>query len=260
MEKRMPLERDQRRRSRRSINSRPLSATARELERPCFRSDRPGERFEGGAQRGRNCRRNAQQLERSGDSGRSGKNRRAGSRSRRALWRALHAASASFRNRQRGMTAKLDGLLGPGSALPDPAAQKAFDNGKIRRAIIAPACRRLRRNCAPGRPTRRCRGIAASLRFSLGAIGSRPVSGRIGTASSRCWSARFMVSVVALVFAVPLGVAAAIYVSEIARPARSASSNPTSNSSPPFPRSCLGFFGIAVVGQAVRARCRNRIG
>ena len=62
-----------------------------------------------------------------------------------------------------------------------------------------------------------------------------------------------MVSIVALVFAVPLGVAAAIYVSEIAARGEKRLIKPYIEFISAIPSVVLGFFGIAVVGQAVRA-------
>jgi phosphate transport system permease protein len=62
-----------------------------------------------------------------------------------------------------------------------------------------------------------------------------------------------MVSVVALVIAVPLGVSGAIYVSEIAAPAEKSLIKPYIEFISAIPSVVLGFFGIAVLGQAVRA-------
>ena len=62
-----------------------------------------------------------------------------------------------------------------------------------------------------------------------------------------------MVSVVALVFAVPLGVTSAIYVSEVATPGERRFIKPYIEFISAIPSVVLGFFGIAVVGQAVRA-------
>jgi phosphate transport system permease protein len=62
-----------------------------------------------------------------------------------------------------------------------------------------------------------------------------------------------MVSVVALLIAVPLGVSGAIYVSEVAAPAEKSLIKPYIEFISAIPSVVLGFFGIAVVGQAVRA-------
>ncbi len=61
-----------------------------------------------------------------------------------------------------------------------------------------------------------------------------------------------MVSVVALVLAVPFGVAAAIYVSEIASASEKKLIKPYLEFISAIPSVVLGFFGIAVVGQAIR--------
>ncbi len=62
-----------------------------------------------------------------------------------------------------------------------------------------------------------------------------------------------MVSVVALVIAVPLGVGAAIYVNQIATPLEQRLIKPAIEFISAFPSVVLGFFGIAVLGQALRA-------
>jgi phosphate transport system permease protein len=61
-----------------------------------------------------------------------------------------------------------------------------------------------------------------------------------------------MVSIVALLIAVPLGVASAIYVSEIASKLEQRFIKPYIEFISAIPSVVLGFFGIAVVGQAVR--------
>ena len=62
-----------------------------------------------------------------------------------------------------------------------------------------------------------------------------------------------MVSLVALVIAVPLGVGAAIYVNQIATPTEQRLIKPAIEFISAFPSVVLGFFGIAVLGQALRA-------
>ncbi|MEY2541299.1 MAG: phosphate transport system permease protein [Verrucomicrobiota bacterium] len=62
-----------------------------------------------------------------------------------------------------------------------------------------------------------------------------------------------LVSLVALVIAVPLGVSAAIYVSEVAASGEKRLIKPYIEFISAIPSVVLGFFGIAVVGQAIRA-------
>ena len=61
-----------------------------------------------------------------------------------------------------------------------------------------------------------------------------------------------MVSLVALVIAVPLGVGAAIYVNQIARPAEQKLIKPSIEFISAIPSVVLGFFGIAVLGTLLR--------
>src|SRR5437879_12260127 len=62
-----------------------------------------------------------------------------------------------------------------------------------------------------------------------------------------------MVATVALLIAVPLGVCSAIYVSEVAARGEKALIKPYIEFISAIPSVVLGFFGIAVVGQAIRA-------
>lgn len=62
-----------------------------------------------------------------------------------------------------------------------------------------------------------------------------------------------MVSAIALTIAVPLGVGAAIYVNQIASPTEQRLVKPAIEFIAAIPSVVLGFFGIAVLGQALRA-------
>jgi len=62
-----------------------------------------------------------------------------------------------------------------------------------------------------------------------------------------------MVSLIALSLAVPLGIGAAIYVNQIASPREQQLIKPTIEFISAIPSVVLGFFGIAVLGQALRA-------
>ncbi len=61
-----------------------------------------------------------------------------------------------------------------------------------------------------------------------------------------------MVSGVALLLAVPLGIGAAVYVNQIARPQEQKTIKPCIEFISAIPSVVLGFFGIAVLGQALR--------
>jgi len=65
-----------------------------------------------------------------------------------------------------------------------------------------------------------------------------------------------MVAMVALIIAVPLGVAGAIYVSEIASPIEKSLIKPYIEFISAIPSVVLGFFGIAVLGETIRAISR----
>ena len=62
-----------------------------------------------------------------------------------------------------------------------------------------------------------------------------------------------MVSLVALLFAVPLGVGAAIYINQIATETERKLIKPGIEFISAIPSVVLGFFGVAVLGQTLRA-------
>ncbi len=62
-----------------------------------------------------------------------------------------------------------------------------------------------------------------------------------------------LVSTIALFFAVPMGVGAAIYVNQLARPAEQRFIKPCIEFIAAIPSVVLGFFGIAVLGETLRA-------
>ncbi len=68
-----------------------------------------------------------------------------------------------------------------------------------------------------------------------------------------------MVAVVALVIAVPLGVASAIYVSEVASPNEKKFIKPYIEFFSAIPSVVLGFFGIVVVGEAIRTASHSSL-
>lgn len=61
-----------------------------------------------------------------------------------------------------------------------------------------------------------------------------------------------LISLVALIIAMPLGVGAAVYVNQLAHPSESKFIKPCIEFIAAFPSVVLGFFGIAVLGQALR--------
>jgi phosphate transport system permease protein len=65
-----------------------------------------------------------------------------------------------------------------------------------------------------------------------------------------------LVSIVALIIAVPLGVCGAIYVSEVASPIERSLVKPYIEFISAIPSVVLGFFGIAVLGETIRAISR----
>jgi phosphate transport system permease protein len=165
----------------------------------------------------------------------------------------LHGASASFETISAEMTAQLYALLAQAPPLPDPAAQKAFEQWKTRtREYLAglPAASEKLRAWSPDTPIPWYRSISSFL-FGREWVTASFWQDWYGIIPLLVGS--ILVSLVALFFAVPLGVASAIYVSEIATLPEKRLIKPYIEFISAIPSVVLGFFGIAVLGQAVRA-------
>ncbi|HMG04914.1 MAG TPA: phosphate ABC transporter permease subunit PstC [Chthoniobacterales bacterium] len=169
----------------------------------------------------------------------------------------LHEGSASFKSVSAEMTAKLFNLLAQVPPMPDSAGQKAFDQWKTRaRAYLAalPAASEKLRTWSPDAPIPWYRSISSFL-FGREWVTASFWQDWYGIIPLLVGS--IMVSVVALIIAVPLGVASAVYVSEIASRHEKRLIKPYIEFISAIPSVVLGFFGIAVVGQAVRAASQS---
>ncbi|HMJ05172.1 MAG TPA: phosphate ABC transporter permease subunit PstC [Chthoniobacterales bacterium] len=169
----------------------------------------------------------------------------------------LRQGGAAFDTAGAEMTAKLRTLLGETPPLPDPAGAKAFEQWKSRTREYLdglPAASQKLRAWSPDEPVPWYRSISSFL------------SGREWVTAS-FWQDWYgiipllvgsvLVSIVALIIAVPLGVSSAIYVSEIASRHERRLIKPYIEFISAIPSVVLGFFGIAVVGQAVRAASQS---
>jgi phosphate transport system permease protein len=172
---------------------------------------------------------------------------------RTAALASLRGGSANFESVSAGMTAQLYSLLAQAPPLPDPAGQKAFEQWKTRtREYLAglPAASEKLRTWSPDTPIPWYRSISSFL-FGREWVTASFWQDWYGIIPLLVGS--ILVSTVALLFAVPLGVASAIYVSEIASSHEKRLIKPYIEFISAIPSVVLGFFGIAVVGQAVRA-------
>ncbi|CAN5604096.1 hypothetical protein BH18VER1_BH18VER1_06620 [soil metagenome] len=172
---------------------------------------------------------------------------------RAAALQTLTTATARFASIADTMRPALAQLLETAPTMSDPDAQKALAKWQDQvRAYIAglPAAAERLRTWSADAPVPWYRAISAFLfghdwitaSFWQDWYGIRPLL--VGS---------IMVSFVALLLAVPLGVASAVYVSEIATRHEKRIIKPYIEFISAIPSVVLGFFGIAVVGQAVRA-------
>ena len=170
----------------------------------------------------------------------------------KATMATLRAADEKFPTIAAAMKAKIDNLLAAPPALSSPKAQKAFENWKTKTldyVATFPAVAQKLHAWNPDESVPAYRAITSFL-FGTGWITASFWQDWYGIIPLLVGS--IMVSVVALLIAVPLGVCSAIYVSEVAAKGEKAFIKPYIEFISAIPSVVLGFFGIAVVGQAIR--------
>jgi phosphate transport system permease protein len=166
---------------------------------------------------------------------------------------ALRSADDKFPTIAEGMKLKIDNLLANSPQLTSTQAQQAFQKWKIRTRQYVdqlPTGGHRLRAWNPNEPVPPYRAITSFL-FGTNWITASFWQDWYGIIPLFVGS--LMVAAVALVIAVPLGVCSAIYVSEVAARGEKALIKPYIEFISAIPSVVLGFFGIAVVGQAVRA-------
>lgn len=165
----------------------------------------------------------------------------------------LRAADQKFPAIGEAMRSKIDNLLAAAPALSSSKAKRSFEAWKRKtRDYLAqfPTVGQRLRAWNRDEPVPAYRAITSFL-FGANWITASFWQDWYGIIPLLVGS--IMVSVVALVFAVPLGVCSAIYVSEVAARGEKALIKPYIEFISAIPSVVLGFFGIAVVGQAIRA-------
>jgi phosphate transport system permease protein len=171
----------------------------------------------------------------------------------------LHQGANKFESASAEMTSKIYSVLATAPSLPDPAGQKGFEQWKSRtREYLAalPAASETLRTWSPDAPIPWYRSISSFL-FGREWVTASFWQDWYGIVPLLVGSV--MVSIVALVIAVPLGVASAIYVSEVASVPEKKLIKPYIEFISAIPSVVLGFFGIAVVGQAIRAASQSSL-
>jgi phosphate transport system permease protein len=171
----------------------------------------------------------------------------------RAAMTALRSGDDKFPKIAEAMKAKIDNLLAAPPVLSNSRAKQSFETWKKKtRDYLAqfPAVSKRLREWNPNEPMPAYRGITSFL-FGTNWITASFWQDWYGIIPLLVGS--IMVAAVALLFAVPLGVCSAIYVSEVAARGEKSLIKPYIEFISAIPSVVLGFFGIAVVGQAVRA-------
>ena len=171
----------------------------------------------------------------------------------RAAMIALRSADEKFPKIADAIKDKIDNLLAAPPVLGSSKAKQSFESWKKKtRAYIAqfPVVSQQLRDWNPNEPMPAYRAITAFL-FGKDWVTASFWQDWYGIIPLLVGS--IMVAAVALMLAVPLGVCSAIYVSEVAARGEKSLIKPYIEFISAIPSVVLGFFGIAVVGQAVRA-------
>ncbi|MEP6603724.1 MAG: phosphate ABC transporter permease subunit PstC [Spartobacteria bacterium] len=172
---------------------------------------------------------------------------------------ALRAAESRFDEIARLMKGKIDNLLAAPPSLVSVKARDSFQRWgtKARNYVVQlPATSQRLRAWNPDEPVPAFRTVTSFL-FGHEWITASFWQDFYGIIPLLVGS--IMVAAVALVIAVPFGVASAIYVSEVAARGEKSLIKPYIEFISAIPSVVLGFFGIAVVGQAVRAASQMSI-
>jgi phosphate transport system permease protein len=176
---------------------------------------------------------------------------------RAAALAGLRQGETSFDSVSAAIYSQVGDLLGRAPALPDSVEQKNFDQWKAAArgylAVFPAAANRLRA-WTPDQPIPWHRSITSFL-FGREWVTASFWQDWYGIVPLFVGSA--MIALVALIIAVPFGVASAIYVSEVAAAAERRLIKPYIEFISAIPSVVLGFFGIAVVGEAVRAASQS---
>ena len=165
----------------------------------------------------------------------------------------LRSADEKFPKIAETMKAKIDSQLTTAPQLSSGKAEQAFTTWKKKTRDYVdklPVAAQQLRAWDPNKPVPAYRAITSFL-FGTDWITASFWQDWYGIIPLLVGS--IMVSAVALTLAVPLGVCSAIYVSEVAARGEKALIKPYIEFISAIPSVVLGFFGIAVVGQAIRA-------
>jgi phosphate transport system permease protein len=176
---------------------------------------------------------------------------------RDAALQSLRGAGATFEAVTTNLTENVYGLLATPPSLTDPAQQKSFAQWQsaARDYLVSlPVAAKRLREWSPDTPIPWYRSISSFL-FGREWVTASFWQDWYGIIPLLVGSV--LVSIVALVIAVPLGVSSAIYVSEIASRPERRLIKPYIEFISAIPSVVLGFFGIAVVGQAIRAASQS---
>jgi phosphate transport system permease protein len=176
---------------------------------------------------------------------------------RDTVFQSMRDGGATFEPISANLTTTIHTLLAAAPTLPDSPQEKSFGQWKSATRdylVLLPVAAKRLRDWSPDTPIPWYRSITSFL-FGREWVTASFWQDLYGIVPLLVGS--ILVALVALIIAVPLGVASAIYVSEIAGAAEKKFIKPYIEFISAIPSVVLGFFGIAVVGQAIRAASQS---
>jgi phosphate transport system permease protein len=165
----------------------------------------------------------------------------------------LRSADNTFPTIGMAMKAKIDDLLAAPPVLNASRAQRLFESWKKRTRDYVAQFPTVSQQLHEWNPDKRVPAYRAVTSFLFGTNWLTASFWQDWYGIIPLLVGSIMVAAVALLIAVPLGVCSAIYVSEVAARGEKSLIKPYIEFISAIPSVVLGFFGIAVVGQAVRA-------
>ena len=166
---------------------------------------------------------------------------------------ALRAGADKFAPIAQSMKGKIESLLSAPPALADAKARKSFEHWQNKTREYVTRLPETTKELRAWDPHKEIPAYRAVTSFLFGANWITASFWQDWYGITPLLVGSIMVAMVALLLAVPLGVSAAIYVSEVATRTEKRLIKPYIEFISAIPSVVLGFFGIAVVGQAVRA-------
>jgi len=165
---------------------------------------------------------------------------------------ALRGTFGAYQEANKQFAAKLEAALATAPAMPDAKLQKEIDEVKAKTQALIKTFPETEKKMQEWKHDAPIPGYKTLTSFLFGRQWLTASFWQDWYGIIPLFVGSLLVSIIALAIAVPLGISAAIYVSEIATPREKSFIKPYIEFVSAIPSVVLGFFGIAVLGTALR--------